>query len=186
MARHGETEWNQLRRLQGRLDSPLTTQGIEQAKALAVNLSTQNIHRIISSPLGRALNTAKLCQQELQIQIEIEQELQERHFGDWQDQLFDELSNQANFKSVFFEVTDDSPPSGESGHACGLRIWQSLVKTAEKFPSENLLIITHGDAIRCFLSRLNQTGAVDAYSQYGNGRVFELNYIHVSKEFVLV
>lgn len=186
LARHGETEWNQVRRLQGRLDSPLNEQGIQQAQSLAQSLVECELERIICSPLGRAIATAEQCRQSLGKELIVEKQLQERDFGDWQACLFDDLRDEPNFESVFFKVTDKAPPKGESGTACGNRIRDCLTSIAKQYPSQKLLIISHGDAIRCFLSQLNKSGAVDAYSQYGNGSVFELNYLHQSEQFILV
>lgn len=186
LARHGETEWNRIRRLQGRLDSPLTPQGIEQANLLAKKMLDCDVDRIISSPLGRAVATAEYCQRRLKRELTVESQLQERDFGAWQERLFDELCDHADFESVFFQVTKQAPPDGEPGVTCGIRIWNCLSSLAKQYPSKRLLVISHGDAIRCFFSQINQTGAVDAYSQYGNGKVFELNFLHINEEFVLV
>ncbi|QNA92537.1 histidine phosphatase family protein [Microbacterium sp. Se63.02b] len=58
LARHGQTTWNLERRLQGQLDSPLTAEGIEQARALAERLADVGVVSVCSSPLGRAWQTA--------------------------------------------------------------------------------------------------------------------------------
>ncbi|MEU4015944.1 histidine phosphatase family protein [Microbacterium sp. NPDC028030] len=58
LARHGQTAWNLERRLQGQLDSPLTAEGIDQARALAERLAGAGVLSVCSSPLGRAWQTA--------------------------------------------------------------------------------------------------------------------------------
>ena len=63
LARHGETQWNTIKRLQGRLDSPLTERGKLQAQVLGQSLQNQGIELIVSSALFRAANTAASCQQ---------------------------------------------------------------------------------------------------------------------------
>ncbi len=186
LARHGETEWNRVRRLQGQKDSVLTSQGVEQADKLAQVMADKNISSIYSSPLGRALNTAKKCQQALAIKTEIVDGLQERFFGLWQEQYFDDLKDEPHFEQVFFQVSDKAPPQGESGIDCGKRIEQSLRKIAADKGEQNILIVTHGDAIRCFLAQLSDEAACNAYSQYGNGRVFPVSFCHQSKNFSLV
>ncbi|MCI2284085.1 histidine phosphatase family protein [Colwellia sp. MSW7] len=62
LARHGETLWNRTRRLQGQLDSELTDLGNLQSAQIADELVTKNIQLIISSPLGRAVKSATICQ----------------------------------------------------------------------------------------------------------------------------
>ncbi|MGC4937865.1 histidine phosphatase family protein [Kribbella sp. DT2] len=60
LARHGQTEWNVTGRRQGRLDSPLTPLGIDQASRNAVLLSTRQIDAVFTSPLARARRTAQI------------------------------------------------------------------------------------------------------------------------------
>ena len=59
LARHGETEWNRQGRRQGQLDSPLTQEGIEQARRTADTLAGQPIDALFASPQGRATATAQ-------------------------------------------------------------------------------------------------------------------------------
>ncbi|MFD7158171.1 histidine phosphatase family protein [Kribbella sp. NPDC059898] len=54
LARHGQTEWNVAGRRQGRLDSPLTALGLEQARRNGRLLTRENIDAAFTSPLGRA------------------------------------------------------------------------------------------------------------------------------------
>ena len=60
VVRHGETHWNVEMRIQGQHDSPLTENGIAQAEALAGRLAAERIDALISSDLGRAMQTARV------------------------------------------------------------------------------------------------------------------------------
>lgn len=60
LVRHGETEWNRIRRFQGRSDLPLNPKGIKQVKALALALKDKPLTAIYTSPLIRAVETARL------------------------------------------------------------------------------------------------------------------------------
>jgi len=60
LTRHGETEWNRIRRFQGRSDVPLNQRGRDQGHALALALKDEPIKAIYSSPLTRAMETARL------------------------------------------------------------------------------------------------------------------------------
>jgi len=186
LARHGETEWNLEKRLQGRLNSPLTDSGISQALSLGERLCNHNIKAIYSSPLGRASQTALACQDILGIEITHREDLQERHFGDWQSSLFDELNGHENFENIFFMVTHHSPPNGESGTECANRINASLNDIVQQHVGQSVLAVTHGDAIRCFMSLITQESGTDAYSQYGNGKIFELDFCHNLKSFQFI
>ena len=90
LALHGETEWNQQRRFQGRLDSALTETGIEQARRAGVTLqrviADATDFLIVTSPLGRARATARLICRTLNIdfaRVEIDSRLAEIDLGSW-------------------------------------------------------------------------------------------------------
>jgi probable phosphoglycerate mutase len=60
LIRHGETEWNRIHRFQGRIDITLNQGGVDQAQALARALNNERLVAIYSSPLTRAMETARL------------------------------------------------------------------------------------------------------------------------------
>ncbi len=81
VVRHGETEWNLIGKQQGHMDSPLTDRGTQQANALAKGLGNRGIEFIYSSDLGRALKTAKLISTSLELPVQTDKRLRERHLG---------------------------------------------------------------------------------------------------------
>jgi probable phosphoglycerate mutase len=87
LVRHGETEWNLEQRRQGRADSPLTERGVAQARAAAralhLELGKAPELRIVSSPTGRAFETARIVAAELDLPLESEELLAECDLGDW-------------------------------------------------------------------------------------------------------
>ena len=90
LIRHGQTEFNLQRRLQGRLDSPLTELGVEQARrmgrVLKEAVSEPDTWTIISSPLGRTRRTAEIVCETIGLgcQIETDDRLMEIDVGDWE------------------------------------------------------------------------------------------------------
>ncbi len=90
LIRHGQTEFNVERRLQGRMDSPLTELGREQARrmgeTLKAHLGEPGLWRVVSSPLGRTLATARIVCETLGLgcAIETDERLAEIHVGDWE------------------------------------------------------------------------------------------------------
>ncbi len=91
LVRPGETAWNREKRQQGQLDSPLTAQGIEQARAtgraLRKMLPEGKIVCVETSPLGRASHTAALLCAELGLDVRallVSPLLLEHHLGAWQ------------------------------------------------------------------------------------------------------
>jgi probable phosphoglycerate mutase len=83
LARHGQTEWNVAGRRQGRLDSPLTSLGHDQARRNALLLSAEGIDAVFTSPLGRARTTASIIASHLGLGVEVLDELAEIDHGDW-------------------------------------------------------------------------------------------------------
>lgn len=97
LVRHGETEFNRERRLQGHVDSPLTELGRRQAQAVGAQLKAliggAPGWRIVASPLGRTRRTAEIIGASLGIaEIEIEPRLIELSWGDWDGRLRADLA----------------------------------------------------------------------------------------------
>lgn len=84
LARHGETEWNTQKILQGHLDSPLTTKGIRQAHVLGKRIARIRLDHLYSSDLGRAYETAKIVATYCQKPIQLDPQLREKHLGIFQ------------------------------------------------------------------------------------------------------
>lgn len=91
--RHGETDWNAEGRSQGRTDIPLNTVGLAQARRAALALVDRGIVTIVASPLTRALHTAEIVAEALNLPVSTDADLQEVAFGteegkpmgDWYD-----------------------------------------------------------------------------------------------------
>ena len=81
MVRHGETEWNRQRRLQGRTDIPLNDAGLAEARKAAKALRDVNFDRIFTSPLQRARKTAEILRGSREIPVTVEPVLIEVSFG---------------------------------------------------------------------------------------------------------
>ena len=84
ITRHGQTVWNTEKRMQGWNDSPLTKLGLEQAKRLGQRLENTRIDIIYSSPLGRAIKTAKIVMGKKDIPIVCDDRLKEINLGKWE------------------------------------------------------------------------------------------------------
>ncbi|NVJ51800.1 MAG: histidine phosphatase family protein [Gammaproteobacteria bacterium] len=185
LARHGETQWNTCKRLQGQLDSQLTVNGIAQATQLAQELKTKPISKIFTSPLGRAQHSAAICREILDCEVVTVDDLQERHFGVWQGRSFESLRPQPNFSAIFEQVTDHAPPQGESAVAAKTRLTRTLQQIAQQHLQQSLLVISHGDVIRSFVSDLSAQSFCDAYSQFGNGSSLTVIYDSSQQRFIL-
>ncbi len=93
LIRHPQTEWNIKRKVQGHKDSPLTKSGKELATKMGNLLKNKNIKKIISSDLGRCVQTAEIVSKKIgDVRIIFTNNLRERDFG--------ELNGQLNKKSI--------------------------------------------------------------------------------------
>lgn len=184
LVRHGQTEWNVEQRIQGQLDSPLTVKGIDQARSLAEQCADLNISTILTSPLGRAVETAEICAERLDLNPTLIEGFEERHFGVWQGVLVSEVKAHIDYPEITSQITDCKPQSGESAKQALLRFENTLSKTLKKANQEVSVVIIHGELLRCFLAQFVQTS--DDYSlsktssntgyDYPNGQLIPLSY----------
>src|SRR5437764_13792670 len=88
LARHGETEWNRIDRIQGHEDVPLSPRGIEQAHALARRLASRGLARVVASDLVRARSTAEIVATAAGAPLTFDGRLREQNMGTWQGDCF--------------------------------------------------------------------------------------------------
>ena len=145
MIRHGETDWNNEKRLQGRSDIPLNSAGIAQIKCWQLPTKFEN-WTLYTSPLSRAQQTASLIFAD-QKPI-IEKLLIEMSFGDWEGQQLNQLRLNLGKKMQVMENLglDFLPPNGESPRMVQARLLPFLTKLANS--NENSILICHKAVIR--------------------------------------
>ena len=88
--RHGETDWNVTKRIQGQTDIPLNETGHAQALAMAFNVAHHHFNAIYSSDMQRALVTAQMVAARSGLEVNVEPKLRERHYGIFQGCTADE------------------------------------------------------------------------------------------------
>jgi broad specificity phosphatase PhoE len=152
LARHGQTEWNQAGRRQGRLDSPLTALGVEQAHRNAESLRREQIEAIYSSPLGRARRTAGIIGDLLGLPVQVLPELAELDHGDWSGLTSAEIDANWPGERAARALSKYTYrfPGGESYADAEVRIGQALDVVAESRP----LIVSHEMVGRLLVRRL--------------------------------
>ncbi|MEC5388014.1 histidine phosphatase family protein [Uliginosibacterium sp. H3] len=157
LVRHGETDWNVARRLQGHEDMPLNANGRAQAAALAAALAGTRFDAIYSSDLSRAFDTAEAVATRLGMPITRLPAARERNFGVFQgltrqeaEQRFPEMQAR-----VARREPDFVPPQGESLRQCFERVAAMLGELADRHAGQTLLLVAHGgvlDAARRFVT----------------------------------
>src|SRR3989344_6985915 len=93
LVRHGQTLWNEMHKLQGWSDIPLTAKGKEQAKEVANRLRGHTIHAIYSSTLSRARETAEEIARHHNLSVQTEDSFKEAGFGVFEGMTWEEISN---------------------------------------------------------------------------------------------
>jgi len=94
LVRHGETQWNAERRIQGQSDSPLTAKGEEQARQVGERARTLGITHIIASDLGRTRRTAEIIAQACGCDVTVDARLRELDMGVLEKRLIDTLTEE--------------------------------------------------------------------------------------------
>ena len=150
IARHGETTWNITGRYQGRLESPLSPLGIAQARAMAESLRSHPLKRVISSPLGRCVETGDITAQRFSLSVEKEPLLIEIAHGKWEGRYRDELA--ANDPERYRQWRHEPEiVHFENGESIGdvLSRWRRFA--ANFVPREDTLLVTHDAVVRVAL-----------------------------------
>lgn len=184
LARHGQTAWNIEHRIQGQLDSLLSTTGEAQALQLATLCLPLNISQVLTSSLGRAMQTATICAQRLQVQAKIVSGIEERHFGSWQGRLTREMQTHTDYIEITSQITDCKPDQGESAKQLLTRFEKALKQQFKGAPDETCLIITHGDILRCFMAQFSKSDTAHTGYDYKNGQLISLSYDHQTGGFL--
>jgi len=155
LVRHGETEWNRLRRFQGRTDIPLNQKGNDQARALALALKDEALTAIYSSPLGRAMETAQhIGSFHPATPVLKEQGLVEMDLGEFEGMDARQwAAEHVDFRKVWERKPATLPmPGGESLRQVQLRAVEALERIAESHGAgSTLLLCAHNFVIATLL-----------------------------------
>ncbi len=151
LMRHGETAWNQEKRVMGRLDIPLCRRGIAQGKRIARLVTELEIRSIYTSPLTRAVETARILAKECRKSVKINPDLTEVAFGRWQGCRFDELIKDDAYLRFLRSPLKAAVPGGETIVDVQRRGLKAIRRAIREYPKGRLLFVSHGDVIRAIL-----------------------------------
>jgi len=144
LVRHGETDWNRERRIQGSTDIPLNDTGREQARATGALLASRRWTALVASPLSRAAETARLIGEQVGLsQPELEPRLVERDYG-----AAEGLTG-ADIDALYPDGAE--VPGREPREAVAVRAVNALHGLAARHPGEAVIVVAHGGVIRSVL-----------------------------------
>jgi probable phosphoglycerate mutase len=146
LVRHGETEWARLGRHTGRTDVALTEHGSEQARALGDRLAGRTFARVLSSPLKRALDTARLAG--FGSQVEVDPDLAEWDYGEVEGRTTAELREEGE---PAWTIWTHGTRQGESADQVGVRVDRVVARVSRI--SGDVAVFGHGHLLRVLAAR---------------------------------
>jgi uncharacterized phosphatase len=159
LIRHGETEWNAIRKLQGSTDIPLNGTGIQQAQECRDFLKTLKWDVMITSPLMRAKQTAIIINEALKLPITEMEDFKERHYG-----AAEGMTKQERLEAF----QDKNYPNQEDLLSLNKRVMAGIDKIYQNHLEKKVLLVAHGAVINSILSTLSD-------GEIGSGKTKLLN-----------
>ncbi|MCU1480783.1 MAG: phosphoglycerate mutase [Subtercola sp.] len=170
LVRHGQTDWNVAKRIQGSTDIPLNATGRKEAKATAEVLAHGRWDGILTSPLGRAVETAEIIAKILDLgEPETVPGLVERHYGEAEGLDFEELHRRFPAQSVV--------PGRETHKQVRERVHSALITIAEERPGQALIVVCHGGVISSLVRYATDGARPRADERIANGSVHYFSYV---------
>lgn len=158
--RHGETDWNVAKKIQGTTDVPLNENGLRQAKELADKL-VQEAYKIdctYTSPQSRAQVTAQTAANALGIECKVLLDLAEMDLGRWEGDNWPNIEKQ--YGQGYYRWNSHrrymSTPGGECYNDVLRRVFRAIEQIMKQ-ETGNVLVVTHSAimmALRCYLAEL--------------------------------
>lgn len=168
LARHGETDWNARRRVQGCSDVPLNAAGEAQARALGDFLRREaRVARVYTSEMRRARATAQIVAEALGAPVEARPGLQEMALGAWEGHSWQEIRRRWPELHARWAASRRGvrPPGGETYQEVLARFVPAVVRIAREAQGE-ALIVTHSACMVSFLAELNSTPLETMFEDY--------------------
>lgn len=155
--RHGETDWNRIKRIQGHIDIPLAASGVVQAGQLAQRLLRESqagaprLDAVYSSDLQRAQQTATPFANALGLPLKLNAGLRERLYGGFQGHDSAEILAKYTVEHAAWQSRDPdfAPPDGESQRAFSGRVIEAVESIVAAHPHGRIACVAHGGVLDC-------------------------------------
>jgi len=153
LIRHGQTDWNAIRRIQGQSESVLTPLGRQQAEALGVEITQHNINEAYCSSSVRTRETADKLFKNSNIKVNYLDDLREIHLGPWEGRLYDEIEVEtpADFHHFWQQPHLFSVKGAETFLELQQRGLKALSAIFEQSQQEEVAIVSPGAMIKSVL-----------------------------------
>jgi probable phosphoglycerate mutase len=149
LVRHGQSEYNAKKIIQGHIDTALTPLGFVQARLAGEALKKHNIQKIFSSDLRRAYQTATTIGDVLGLPVEVDKRIREMHFGEWEGRTYEHIyaNNMEDFQNWLKSPVACPLPSQEDINDFTNRL-NSFLNYILSLKEENILVVGHGGSIQ--------------------------------------
>lgn len=149
LVRHGQTEWNAEKRMQGQWDSKLSELGRQHADTNGRWLATQGIEHVWASPLGRVRETAEIISKHMPMDPVWDDRLKEWSSGEWSGELYADIATKwpDEWRAWDSDRYNVRPRGGENFHDLAVRA-ASFLADARQHPAQTVAILAHGFIIR--------------------------------------
>ena len=181
IVRHGETEWNVIKRFQGQLNTPLTEKGMEKLRKTGKKLENVLFDEVYTSELGRTVASAEIILNENngyknnKLELQKLAELNEVYFGVWQGLTYEEvfLKYPEEGNNYFYNVKNYKAENVEAEKLEDAleRFLKGINKILDSHESGNILVVTHGTVFEMFMNYVANDGIfdIDERTLMGNG-----------------
>lgn len=167
LVRHGETNWNKIGKLQGHTDIELNKNGIIQANACADYLYNTPCELIITSPLKRAKQTAKIIAERKSLPLREMPEFIERNYGEAEGMTVEER---------LLKFPDLQYPNQESKEDVRERVMNGLQQIQKEHKVSNIILVAHGAVINSILAILSNNEIGSGKTKLANACLSTINY----------
>ena len=153
LVRHGESQWNVLKKIQGQQDVPLTDRGMKQANLIGNRLVHERIDRIYSSDLKRAYDTAEIIGKRLSLNVIPTKEFREIDFGIWEGMSNDEMHTEYYNELCLWRKEPEKlkVEGAESLRELQLRAMAAVNKIINNEVGDNILIVSHSATLKTII-----------------------------------
>ena len=181
IVRHGETEWNVIKRFQGQLNTPLTEKGMEKLRKTGKKLENVLFDEVYTSELGRTVASAEIILNEnrgyknKKRELKKLAELNEVYFGVWQGLTYEEvfLKYPEEGNNYFYNVKNYKAENVEAEKLEDAleRFLKGINKILDSYESGNILVVTHGTVFEMFMNYVANDSIfdIDERTLRGNG-----------------
>ncbi len=178
LIRHARSMANAAQRVQGWLDSDLDEYGLQQARLLGERFRPKRLAALYSSPLMRAVRTARAIADACQIEIRLDERLREYNMGAWTGLTPQEI--EAMMPPHWFDGNYDRiGPGGEGGPAMRARVETFLADMLARHPNALVAVVAHGGSIGALVGVMLGLPPLRRHPfAFGNASITKTSYEH--------